>query len=468
MDVFWGVTGIDRSMADENFKIGAPIFDPEFEVTAEAQIFLRDSCDHFRNATVELQTFPDGSDWICLWEVFDDWLVHTRGRGLPLEQDELVVALGVEGSTTGFFSTGFVNIGGVKRKTYIYKEYIGLDMREQKIKWVRLGIDTTLESTMDATKAEKVHLAWKKFLAKLDEVTPASLGKAKMSSFLWVRIMTELSLVRSTITAWAISNVSAFVVILLFTRSMYIALMTTACIFFIVICLLWFMVYVMQWPLGAMEALSVTIFVGMSCDYCLHFAHAFMHSEAPTQQLKVRQALTMVGNSILGAAITTIGSSVCLVFCVIVFFKKMGIIIIVNTVGSLFFALVFFPSMLSIGERGKEVAKKGARVAKKGARAVHQLAVSQSSTSSLDVEEEEGEGIEEVTPLRSGGGAKNAKQVSPLRVEPREGSKSLRLLRDTEETRTSSPSSAGGIELSNIGTEEREEVGGRRIYSYVE
>jgi hypothetical protein len=113
--------------------------------------------------------------------------------------------------------------------------------------------------------------------------------------------------------------------------------MTTMCIFFIVISLLWFMVFIMRWPLGAMEALSVTIFVGMACDYCLHIAHAFMHSEAPSQHLKVRQALTMVGNSVLGAAITTIGSCVFLMFCVIIFFKKMGIIIIINTLGECLF-----------------------------------------------------------------------------------------------------------------------------------
>jgi len=47
-------------------------------------------------------------------------------------------------------------------------------------------------------------------------------------------------------------------------------------------------------------------------------------------------------------------SSQCLLFCVIVFFEKMGIIIIINAVGSLFFALCFFPALLSIGGGGAQ------------------------------------------------------------------------------------------------------------------
>jgi hypothetical protein len=100
------------------------------------------------------------------------------------------------------------------------KPYIGLDMTARTIKWVRLGIDTTLEDTMAAQPAEAMEKTWQAFLDNMNEDSPEALGPARMSTFLWVRITTELSLIRSTITAWAISNVSAFIVILLFTRSL--------------------------------------------------------------------------------------------------------------------------------------------------------------------------------------------------------------------------------------------------------
>jgi hypothetical protein len=348
MDVYWGVLGIDRSQVNANLVSGTPIFDADFELTPEAQLFLKDICDVFRAANQTLMTFPLGTDWFCMWEVLDAWLIDGGGSGLPLESEEALVEKLI--GTDGFFSTYYVTIAGERIGVNSYHEYIGLDKVNRRVTWVRLGLDTEIDKMMDATKGEELYKTWNEFLKnEVDTATPESMGRAVVTNFLWVRIMTELSLIRSTVMAWVISNASAFCVILMFTRSLYLASLATFCILSIVVCLLWFMICLMGWPLGAMEALSVTIFVGLACDYCLHLAHAFKHSTACSGKLRVRQALTVVGNSILGAAITTAGSCLFLLFCVIVFFKKMGLVIIFNTLGSVYFALVFFPAVLSTG-----------------------------------------------------------------------------------------------------------------------
>jgi hypothetical protein len=348
IDVSWGIAGIDTTERNDVFTAGVPIYDLAFNMTdPKAQIFMRDVCKGFGNQTSNLLTFPSGKDWVCPFEMFDNWLQYTYGvsGGLPLGKDELVVKL------KRYFEYGYVRIGNVKVSTYKQKEFVGFNMETGEIDWMRIAVDTIIDVTVDATSGEKISKQWNAYIKELDEDAPASVGGATMSSFLWVRITTELLLIRSTISAWAISNISAFVAILFFTRSLYIAVMTTLTIFFIVVTLLWFMVYVMKWPMGAMEALSVTIFVGMACDYCLHIAHSFIHSKAPTKKLRARQSLTMVGNSVLGAAITTIASSVFLLLCSIVFFYKMGVVIALNTICSLFFALVFFPALLTITEK---------------------------------------------------------------------------------------------------------------------
>jgi len=177
MDIFWGVTGIDRDAADEAFPSGKPIFDETFDIanSPEAQIYMRDACDLFRNASKELSTFPDGSDWLCPWEVFDAWLVSSTGSGLPLDADTLAAKFAgdvnpdVPGTrlNNGFFSKGFVRINGLKVAAWKYKPYVGLNMNTGEIKWTRIGVDTTLEDTMDAVKAEGVHKAWKSFLGKM-------------------------------------------------------------------------------------------------------------------------------------------------------------------------------------------------------------------------------------------------------------------------------------------------------------
>ena len=71
-----------------------------------------------------------------------------------------------------------------------------------------------------------------------------------------------------------------------------------------------FWITLRQRVLAAIEAVGVTIFVGMSVDYCLHTAHAYSHSESETRRGKVTDALTHMGISILGAFVTTVGSTV--------------------------------------------------------------------------------------------------------------------------------------------------------------
>ena len=358
VDVYWGVTGIDRKDTSEDFLSGSPIYDENFDIgDSGVQVFLRDVCKKFR-ATTNLLVFPDGSDWYCTFELLDYWLNVSGSATLPIPKPNLIANL------TTFFANGYVRdpskVGRPAIKTFKHKNYIGMDQNTGDVKWVRIGVDTTIDEGIAAAQAEALQTNWNNFMGELHEGAPAALGTGEMASFLWVRVTTELMLIRSTITAWAISNLSAFVSIVLFTKSLYIATVTTLCIFFIVLSLLWYMVVIMNWSLGAMEALSITIFVGMSCDYCLHIAHAFMHSHAKNAHLKVREALAIIGNSVLGAAVTTFGSCIFLLLCSIVFFFKMGIIIAINTICSVWFALVFFPALLTLFDNGAEAAKQAA------------------------------------------------------------------------------------------------------------
>eukprot|EP00520_Triparma_pacifica_P008820 CAMPEP_0118651770 /NCGR_PEP_ID=MMETSP0785-20121206/10958_1 /TAXON_ID=91992 /ORGANISM="Bolidomonas pacifica, Strain CCMP 1866" /LENGTH=1735 /DNA_ID=CAMNT_0006544235 /DNA_START=47 /DNA_END=5251 /DNA_ORIENTATION=- len=352
IDVYWGIKGINRKDIDPaKYPAGKPIYYDGFDIgDADAQIFLRDSCSFFRNASASMKVYPDGSHWYCPIEVFDLWMDYkTDGATkIPMAKADFITNL------KQFMNFQSVNINGKRYLTNKYQNHLGLDFENDELYWVRDGIDTLLEETTGSVEGEVIYKEWEKFIDDLNTKAPSSVGDAKMTHFLWVRIQTELLLIKSTITAWAISNVSAFAAILIFTKNFYIALCTTLCIFFIVVCLVGAMIAVLGWKIGAIEALSVTIFVGMACDYCLHVAHSFRHSKAPTNRLRVRQALTMVGNAVFGAAVTTSVSCIFLLFCTITFFFKMGIVLMVNTSCSIYFALVFFPSFLSLGSRAGE------------------------------------------------------------------------------------------------------------------
>ena len=58
IEIYWGVKGIDRSRIDEDFTSGYPVYSPSFDIgDPEVQLFLRDSCDVFRNASSSLKVF---------------------------------------------------------------------------------------------------------------------------------------------------------------------------------------------------------------------------------------------------------------------------------------------------------------------------------------------------------------------------------------------------------------------------
>merc|ERR1719272_1343493 len=72
-----------------------------------------------------------------------------------------------------------------------------------------------------------------------------------------------------------ISLSCVFLGIFLFTFSIHLALLVMIVVMQIIVCLLFFMTVMMEWPIGAIEVLSLIVFVGFAVDYCLHVAHKY-------------------------------------------------------------------------------------------------------------------------------------------------------------------------------------------------
>merc|ERR1719424_2053863 len=95
------------------------------------------------------------------------------------------------------------------------------------------------------------------------------------ASKLWVRAEAEKVILDSTLVTLGISLGCVFLGIFLFTRSVHLAFLVMIVVMSIIVCLLFFMVVLMQWPIGAIEILSLIVFVGFAVDYCLHLAHKY-------------------------------------------------------------------------------------------------------------------------------------------------------------------------------------------------
>ena len=184
----------------------------------------------------------------------------------------------------------------------------------------------------------------------------ASLGTpAYQTSDLWIKMFTEVSAVNGIMYALVIVALFSFVTIFAFTGHVRMACIVVSCVFSMLFTILGYFKMV-GWSLGVVEAVSALNLIGSSVDYSLHIAEAFVEcSQQNRSSLNlfgrtalVTQALTKIGVSVLHAAVTTLLSVVCLLFCRVTLFVKFGQIIMVSVFVSIVFALVPLPAMLGL------------------------------------------------------------------------------------------------------------------------
>jgi len=104
---------------------------------------------------------------------------------------------------------------------------------------------------------------------------------------------------------------------------------------------------------GIVEAVSITILVGLSCDFSLHLAEAYSHSTFHGRGNRGKDAVTRVGSPIFAAAATTFLAVLPLLGCTIQVLAKFGAIIPLCIVLSLLVSLhLFTPLLMTFGPSG--------------------------------------------------------------------------------------------------------------------
>ena len=179
-------------------------------------------------------------------------------------------------------------------------------------------------------------------------------GRILHSSDVWVWMRTQYLLVSGAITGTLASLGLATCIIFLATLNVIIALFVLLELCGVVGSTLG-LTYLLGWELGMVESVSITILVGLSVDYVVHFAvhygHVRVHSKSDTgpseRQRRVHEVVSDMGPTVLGGAATSIGASLVLVCTWIQFFYKFGIIFLLTILFSYLWAMFFFLPMLS-------------------------------------------------------------------------------------------------------------------------
>jgi hypothetical protein len=145
----------------------------------------------------------------------------------------------------------------------------------------------------------------------------------------------------------------SFVVLLIATSNVLIALYATLTIVAIILSVL-AGVLLLGFSFGMFECIFIILTCGMAIDYAVHLAHFYTHASGGRVR-RTTSALHGVGLSILGGAATTMGAGAPQFACAILFFQLNGIFIFLTSGLSLFFSFsMLLPLLMMAGPEGDQ------------------------------------------------------------------------------------------------------------------
>mmetsp|Transcript_10608 Transcript_10608/g.24633 ORF Transcript_10608/g.24633 Transcript_10608/m.24633 type:complete len:183 (+) Transcript_10608:2208-2756(+) len=148
-------------------------------------------------------------------------------------------------------------------------------------------------------------------------------------------------MLRTAYSAAAIALGAAGIVVLLSSRSIVLTIFALFTIGY-VLASTTAMLVASGWTLGFLESVCFAILIGISCDFVIHFGHAYAHLKEGDRHERTKHALITMGPSILAAGFTTMCSAAIMLFTVITFFQKFAIILFYTVIQALLGSFIVY------------------------------------------------------------------------------------------------------------------------------
>lgn len=232
--------------------------------------------------------------------------------------------------------------------------------QEGKLIWLAFAFESTTSPGQSYFEAYKNYLKWEKFLQhiidnKLSKNSP--LKSMFQTSEFWTKVLMEVVAVNSAIYSLVLSLVVCVCAVAIFTGHLVLLLIIFVTIV-AMICLVVGVFYIAGWQMGAVEAVSLSILVGSSVDYCMHLVEGYLVvgkqipetallSNNQARQWRTTSAIRHIGSSIISSALTTIMAAIPLTQTTIQPFAKFGAIVLINTSVSIVFTLTLCVALLT-------------------------------------------------------------------------------------------------------------------------
>ena len=241
-----------------------------------------------------------------------------------------------------------------------WKDYIGFV--DGHLRYVTVPTSLTMKQYRGIQERRKVINRVINFVDAQQESTSPELGHLTYDGehqFLWADTMEALR--ASLFEGLAICFPLAFVVLLYSTENVLVALYAIIGISLIVASVLGTIEYVYGWDLGIVESLMGNLVIGFSVDYTIHLGHMFVAAgrEHDIQDSfdRFSFAIRKMGSTVVVGAVTTLGAGLFMLPCQLVFFYKLGLLMVTTIFFSLLYAFGFvMPLLAAAGPSGDQFA----------------------------------------------------------------------------------------------------------------
>mmetsp|Transcript_19254 Transcript_19254/g.39804 ORF Transcript_19254/g.39804 Transcript_19254/m.39804 type:complete len:1128 (-) Transcript_19254:503-3886(-) len=338
--VIWGVKPADTGNLNNPEEWSQLVLDDSFKPSKrEVQEYLRDYCDRYFN-----QDFAElvEENYVCPINAFDSWLQEESASnepseiyntycggatGLPMSEENFDLCMYHWGQEKSALTV----LARQDKITTMYFEFNS-----------RVRYDSPFNDLADEWKLID---DWMK-----NDDAPEGANRAFFTSedFWWYD--TNSAMLDTAFQSAGIAMGAAAAVILFSSRSFVLTIFATVTVGYVLTSVMAMLVGI-GWTLGFLESILFAILIGISCDFVIHFAHAYttLHGHASREE-RTLHALLSMGPSILAAGFTTFSAALIMLFTVITFFEKFAIVLFLTVLQSLAGSFIVFLTMaVSLG-----------------------------------------------------------------------------------------------------------------------
>lgn len=347
----WGVRAEDNGNYLEPASKGTLVLDPAFDMAApESQAWLSHFCKDLRNQSFFLPTMgpllPN-----CFIDTFRSWMdrrCKDSFDGLdrapccevsefPYTEDvfEQCIVLSVKDlfeTPSKFFLPG---LAGPR-----------FSMSTGRIEAVVVEYDSNVSYSLSHSQMHTFYHQVEEWMHKQLDTAPAGMRNGWfISDLAFYDVQNSLSV--STVSAIALTMAIAFVVLFLATCNLWLSLISVVCLSCVVLVSVAALV-LLDWKLNILESVSISLAVGLSVDFTLHYAIGYRLSIDKDRESAVVHSLSRMGSPIAMAAATTLAAGASVLPSSVVAYNQIGTFIVVVMTTSWLYSTFLLPSLLRL------------------------------------------------------------------------------------------------------------------------